>query len=104
VTNPDPSDMPKETGEVDDFDDLEELIEFAGDELPGLGTIKRLYRFVKKKLSREYREEIARLRKKEKILIRTIDDLSNSVRPLRNYIQALEARVTELEEQLNKRK
>lgn len=88
----DPPDIPE-----DELEDLEDLTELIGDEIPVLGTVRRVYRFVRKKLSKEYIEKIRRLRQKEKILIKTIDQQNQNILDLRNYISGLEARLKELE-------
>ena len=89
----DPPDTPD-----DDLEDLEDITEAIGDEIPGVGTARRLYRLIKKRLSKEYRKEISRLRKKEKILIKTIDQQNQSISDLRKYIDDLERRLKELED------
>ncbi|MEQ8694479.1 MAG: hypothetical protein RIC85_04025 [Gammaproteobacteria bacterium] len=83
----------------DDFseDELGDLEEVFGDEVPVWGTAKRLYRYLKKKLSKEYREQIRLLRQNEKILIRNIDQQNQTIADLRKYISSLENRIEELE-------
>lgn len=100
MKNPDPNRPSVEADESDEFEDFLYLAEMAQEEVPGLGTIRRLYRLVKQKLSKEYREEISRLRKKEKILVGAIDQQSENAKILRNYIQSLELKIDSLNEEL----
>lgn len=88
----DPPDIPDE-----DLEGIEDIAEAAEDEVPVWGTAKRVYRLVKKRLSKEYRKEIRRLHKKEKILIDTIDKQNENIQDLRRYIDELERQLKELE-------
>ena len=78
------SSSPDDEGEVEDF------IEILGDEVPGIGTLRKAYRLLKKKLSKEYREEIRRLRKTQDGLIATTSEQTKIIALLRRRNEELE--------------
>lgn len=83
-----------------DDDDVSSLAEFLLEEIPGPGTLKRMYAYVKKRISKEYIAEIKRLRKIEESLATSLKTEAEIINTLRNYIEALEVEKARLEENI----
>jgi len=86
-----------ESTELPDDDDDDDFWDTFIEEGLGIGQIKRIARAIKKRLSREYRDEIRRLRKKENIMVRSLENQNEHIKNLKEIIAELEARVIELE-------
>lgn len=95
-TDPDQgsSDIPE------DIDDFEDLIELGGQLTPGVGTVLRVYRFLKRRISREYIEEIKKLRKEKEIVLRNMEDQAALTQVVREHVAYLRMQVEETEGKL----
>lgn len=77
---------------VDDLLDIadSEIWDIVTEETPGIGRLKRLYRYVKRNLAREYITEIRKLKQREEALIATLRDQTMVILLLRQHIKELE--------------
>jgi hypothetical protein len=71
-----------------------ELWDVIAEETPGIGRLRRLYRYVKRSLSREYINEIRNLKKREDALINTLRAQTEVITSMRQYIKQLEDRLS----------
>ena len=67
-----------------------EIWDIVTEETPGFGRLKRLYRYVKRNLAREYITEIRKLKRREDALIATLRDQTTVIHLLRQHIKELE--------------
>jgi hypothetical protein len=79
-------------GLLDDISDSE-IWDIVTEETPGIGRLKRLYRYVKRALAREYIREIKQLKKKEDTLISAMRDQTTIIALQRRQIRELESKL-----------
>jgi len=89
-----PQDPPPEPPGIPE--EAEDIFDLVTDETPGVGTFKRIYRLAKRRISKEYIEEINKLRAKLELLDGVLQEQAASSAALRKYIEKLEQEIEEL--------
>lgn len=72
---------------------IEELSDLIVNEIPGVGTTKRVLQNIKLRISKEYIEEIKRLKATEIVLIQTQHNQNKQIKQLSDVIIKLENRL-----------
>jgi len=70
-----------------------EILDIVAEETPGIGRLKRLYKYVKRALASEYIREIRQLKKREDALISAMRDQNTVITLLRREIRELEVKL-----------